>query len=51
MVEPDGRRYAVGSDAPDHKGIAIVPADRFEVHYTLDYPATLPEAADTILRP
>jgi UDP-3-O-acyl N-acetylglucosamine deacetylase len=35
------RRYAVGSDEPGHKGIAIVPADRFEVHYTLDYPAPI----------
>jgi UDP-3-O-acyl N-acetylglucosamine deacetylase len=32
------RRYAVGSAEPGHKGIAIGPADRFEVHYTLDYP-------------
>jgi UDP-3-O-[3-hydroxymyristoyl] N-acetylglucosamine deacetylase len=33
------RRYAVGSDDPARKGIAIEPADAFEVHYTLDYPA------------
>ncbi len=32
------RRYAVGSDSPNHKGIAIEPADAFEVHYTLEYP-------------
>src|SRR5262249_11344388 len=32
-----GRRYAVGSDDPE-KGISIEPADRFEVHYTLEYP-------------
>ena len=30
--------YAVGSREPGHKGIAIDPADGFEVHYTLDYP-------------
>jgi UDP-3-O-acyl N-acetylglucosamine deacetylase len=35
------RRYAVGSDDPEHKGIAIEPADAFEVHYTLDYPAPI----------
>jgi UDP-3-O-acyl N-acetylglucosamine deacetylase len=33
------RRYAVGSDDPTEKGIGIEPADRFEVHYTLEYPA------------
>src|SRR5437870_5137810 len=32
------QRYAVGSDDPAHKGIAIEPADLFEVHYVLDYP-------------
>jgi UDP-3-O-[3-hydroxymyristoyl] N-acetylglucosamine deacetylase len=32
------RRYAVGSDEPDGKGISIEPAPRFEVHYTLEYP-------------
>jgi len=32
------QRYAVGSDDPEEKGIAIEPADRFEVEYTLDYP-------------
>src|SRR5438552_9228009 len=32
------QRYAVGSDDPARKGIAIEPADRFEVHYVLDYP-------------
>src|SRR5437764_3199791 len=32
------QRYAVGSDEPAHKGIAIEPADLFEVHYVLDYP-------------
>ena len=32
------QRYAVGSDDAASKGIAIEPADRFEVHYTLDYP-------------
>ena len=30
--------YAVGSHEPEHKGIAIDPAECFEVHYTLDYP-------------
>lgn len=32
------RRYAVGSDDPDEKGISIEPADGFEVRYTLEYP-------------
>src|SRR5713101_6602758 len=32
------QRYAVGSDDPAHKGIAIDPADCFAVHYVLDYP-------------
>src|SRR3989454_10179049 len=32
------QRYAVGSDDPAHKGIAIEPADLFEGHYVLDYP-------------
>ncbi|HLK11799.1 MAG TPA: UDP-3-O-acyl-N-acetylglucosamine deacetylase [Candidatus Binatia bacterium] len=32
------RRYAVGGDGPGREGIAIEPADAFEVHYTLDYP-------------
>jgi UDP-3-O-acyl N-acetylglucosamine deacetylase len=32
------RRYAVGSDEPGRKGIAIEPADAFAVHYVLDYP-------------
>jgi len=32
------QRYAVGSDDPTRKGIAIEPADLFEVHYVLDYP-------------
>src|SRR5215468_535123 len=31
------RRYAVGDDDQD-KGISIEPSDRFEVHYTLEYP-------------
>jgi UDP-3-O-acyl N-acetylglucosamine deacetylase len=31
------RRYAVGDDQ-EAKGISIEPADRFEVHYTLEYP-------------
>ena len=35
------QRYAVGSDDPAHKGIAIEPADCFEVHYVLDYPAPI----------
>src|SRR5437667_1580641 len=35
------QRYAVGSDDPTHKGIAIEPADCFEVHYVLDYPAPI----------
>ena len=34
-------RYAIGSDDPAEKGIAIEPADVFEVHYTLDYPAPI----------
>jgi UDP-3-O-[3-hydroxymyristoyl] N-acetylglucosamine deacetylase len=33
------RCYAVASDDPEQKGISIEPADRFEVHYTLEYPA------------
>jgi UDP-3-O-[3-hydroxymyristoyl] N-acetylglucosamine deacetylase len=32
------RRYAVGSEDPEEKGISIEPAARFEVHYTLEYP-------------
>jgi UDP-3-O-[3-hydroxymyristoyl] N-acetylglucosamine deacetylase len=32
------RRYSVGSDDPEDKGIRIEPAARFEVHYTLEYP-------------
>src|SRR5437016_5568236 len=32
------QRYALGSDDPARKGIAIEPADLFEVHYVLDYP-------------
>jgi UDP-3-O-[3-hydroxymyristoyl] N-acetylglucosamine deacetylase len=32
------QRYAVGSEDPAQKGIAIEPADLFEVCYTLDYP-------------
>ena len=35
------QRYAVGSDDPARKGIAIEPAERFEVHYVLDYPAPI----------
>ncbi|HJQ85603.1 MAG TPA: UDP-3-O-acyl-N-acetylglucosamine deacetylase [Candidatus Binatia bacterium] len=35
------QRYAVGSDDPTRKGIAIEPGDAFEVHYTLDYPAPI----------
>ncbi|HZP43560.1 MAG TPA: UDP-3-O-acyl-N-acetylglucosamine deacetylase [Candidatus Binatia bacterium] len=35
------RRYAVGADDREKKGIAIEPADRFEVHYTLEYPAPI----------
>jgi len=35
------QRYAVGSDDPAEKGIAIEPSDLFEVHYTLDYPAPI----------
>jgi UDP-3-O-acyl N-acetylglucosamine deacetylase len=35
------QRYAVGSDDPTQKGIAIEPADCFAVHYTLDYPAPI----------
>ncbi len=32
------QRYAVGSDDPAEKGIAIEPDDGFVVHYVLDYP-------------
>jgi len=32
------RRYAVGSDDPEKKGLSIEPADGFEVRYTLEYP-------------
>jgi hypothetical protein len=35
------QRYSVGSDNPEEKGISIEPADRFEVHYKLDYPAPI----------
>jgi UDP-3-O-acyl N-acetylglucosamine deacetylase len=35
------RRYAVGSDDPAGKGIAIEPCDGFEVSYLLDYPAPI----------
>jgi UDP-3-O-[3-hydroxymyristoyl] N-acetylglucosamine deacetylase len=35
------RRYAVGSEDPERKGILIEPADGFEVRYTLDYPAPI----------
>jgi UDP-3-O-acyl N-acetylglucosamine deacetylase len=35
------QRYAVGSDAPDGKGISIEPSDVFEVQYTLEYPAPI----------
>lgn len=35
------RRYAVGSDEPDGKGISIEPSDVFEVQYTLEYPAPI----------
>jgi UDP-3-O-acyl N-acetylglucosamine deacetylase len=35
------RRYAVGAEDGEKKGIAIEPADAFEVHYTLDYPAPI----------
>jgi UDP-3-O-acyl N-acetylglucosamine deacetylase len=35
------QRYAVGSEDPEEKGISIEPADRFEVHYTLDYPSPI----------
>jgi UDP-3-O-[3-hydroxymyristoyl] N-acetylglucosamine deacetylase len=35
------QRYAVGSEDAAEKGIAIEPADAFEVHYTLDYPAPI----------
>ncbi len=35
------QRYALGSEDPVQKGIAIEPADAFEVHYTLDYPAPI----------
>src|SRR5262245_33422235 len=32
------RRYALGDDDPQEKGISIEPAERFEVQYTLEYP-------------
>jgi UDP-3-O-acyl N-acetylglucosamine deacetylase len=32
------KRYAVGAEDPDKKGISIEPADGFEVRYTLEYP-------------
>jgi UDP-3-O-acyl N-acetylglucosamine deacetylase len=35
------RRYAVGSDDPDGKGISIEPCDGFEVSYLLEYPAPI----------
>jgi UDP-3-O-acyl N-acetylglucosamine deacetylase len=35
------RRYAVGSDDPAGKGIAIEPCDGFEVSYLLEYPAPI----------
>ncbi len=35
------RRYVIGSDEPEQKGISIEPADRFEVHYTLEYPSPI----------
>jgi UDP-3-O-[3-hydroxymyristoyl] N-acetylglucosamine deacetylase len=35
------RRYALGGDDPAEKGISIEPADRFEVHYTLEYPVPI----------
>ena len=35
------QRYALGSDDPARKGIAIEPADLFEVHYVLDYPSPI----------
>jgi UDP-3-O-[3-hydroxymyristoyl] N-acetylglucosamine deacetylase len=35
------RRYAVGSDDPEGKGIAIEPCDGFEVRYLLEYPAPI----------
>jgi UDP-3-O-[3-hydroxymyristoyl] N-acetylglucosamine deacetylase len=35
------RRFEVGSSDPGRKGIAIEPADVFEVHYTLEYPAPI----------
>jgi UDP-3-O-acyl N-acetylglucosamine deacetylase len=35
------RTYAIGSEDLAQKGLAIEPADVFEVHYTLDYPAPI----------
>src|SRR5262249_53309578 len=35
------QRYAVGSEDQSEKGIAIEPADAFEVRYVLDYPAPI----------
>ncbi|MFN8542618.1 MAG: UDP-3-O-acyl-N-acetylglucosamine deacetylase [Candidatus Binatia bacterium] len=35
------RRYAVGSDDPAKKGVAIEPSDAFEATYVLDYPAPI----------
>ena len=35
------RRYAIGSDDPQQKGIWIEPCDGFEVRYLLEYPAPI----------
>ena len=35
------RRYSVGSDDPEQKGIWIEPCDAFEVRYLLEYPAPI----------
>jgi UDP-3-O-acyl N-acetylglucosamine deacetylase len=35
------RRYTVGSEDPEQKGIWIEPCDGFEVRYLLDYPAPI----------
>ncbi len=35
------RRYAVGRDEPEHKGLSIEPGDGFEITYLLEYPAPI----------
>src|SRR5438128_7884143 len=35
------RTYALGAEGDGEKGMTVEPADAFEVHYTLDYPAPI----------